>query len=169
MHFVFMQVYTKEVVQSDKFKTGKETYVNENVIEDVTKDVFVGRIPVMVKSDLCWMSEARKDDCDFDLGGYFLVKGAEKVSRTLCLRALWTWAGCGIWSLSYGLFLCLRSHLRTFMVMLALPPSVKSFSLKIQSDINVLKGCATAALCFMKATYPAEPGSLIFPSFSYVL
>jgi DNA-directed RNA polymerase-4/5 subunit 2 len=34
----------------------------------------------MVKSDLCWMKEAEKGDCDFDHGGYFLIKGAEKVS-----------------------------------------------------------------------------------------
>jgi len=34
----------------------------------------------MVKSDLCWMSEAEKGDCEFDHGGYFLIKGAEKVS-----------------------------------------------------------------------------------------
>lgn len=32
----------------------------------------------MVKSDLCWMKD-EKGDCDFDHGGYFIVKGAEKV------------------------------------------------------------------------------------------
>lgn len=34
----------------------------------------------MVKSDLCWMKDSDKRDCDFDHGGYFLIKGAEKVS-----------------------------------------------------------------------------------------
>lgn len=34
----------------------------------------------MVKSDLCWMQTVEKGDCDFDHGGYFLIKGAEKVS-----------------------------------------------------------------------------------------
>ena len=33
----------------------------------------------MVKSDICWMSEIEKGDCEFDHGGYFIVKGAEKV------------------------------------------------------------------------------------------
>lgn len=33
----------------------------------------------MVKSDLCWMKGAEKGDCEFDHGGYFLIKGAEKV------------------------------------------------------------------------------------------
>jgi DNA-directed RNA polymerase beta subunit len=47
---------------------------------DVTREITIGRLPVMVKSDLCWMSEAEKGDCEFDHGGYFLIKGAEKVS-----------------------------------------------------------------------------------------
>ena len=34
----------------------------------------------MVKSDLCYMKGAENADCDFDHGGYFLIKGAEKVS-----------------------------------------------------------------------------------------
>lgn len=83
MYFVCLKVYTKVLVQSDKFKTGKEKYVDENIVTEERKDVLIGRIPVMVKSDLCWMNEAQKGDCDFDLGGYFLVKGAEKVSKTL--------------------------------------------------------------------------------------
>lgn len=34
----------------------------------------------MVKSELCRMKRAEKRDCEFDNGGYFLIKGAEKVS-----------------------------------------------------------------------------------------
>lgn len=34
----------------------------------------------MVKSDLCYMKGAENADCDFDHGGYFLIKGAEKVN-----------------------------------------------------------------------------------------
>lgn len=34
----------------------------------------------MVNSDLCWMKDEQKRDCEFDHGGYFLIKGAEKVS-----------------------------------------------------------------------------------------
>jgi DNA-directed RNA polymerase beta subunit len=47
---------------------------------DVTREITIGRLPVMVKFDLCWMREAEKGDCEFDHGGYFLIKGAEKVS-----------------------------------------------------------------------------------------
>lgn len=78
------QVYTKKRVQSDKFKTGKQqVYTQNDVIHEETRDVLMGRIPVMVKSDLCWMSAAEKGDCDFDHGGYFLIKGAEKVGLEL--------------------------------------------------------------------------------------
>ena len=38
----------------------------------------------MVGSDLCWMDGVEKDDCEVDHGGYFIIKGAEKVSSILC-------------------------------------------------------------------------------------
>lgn len=74
------QVYTQKLVTSDKFKTGKDQYLDREVISDDNRDIIIGRFPVMVKSDLCWMKGAEKGDCDFDHGGYFLIKGAEKVS-----------------------------------------------------------------------------------------
>ena len=73
-------MYTQRLVSSDKFKTGKAQYVDRNVVSEDNRDIIIGRIPVMVKSDLCWMKGAEKSDCDFDHGGYFLIKGAEKVS-----------------------------------------------------------------------------------------
>lgn len=66
-------------MSSDKFKTGKSQHLTEEVLHEERKEVMVGRMPIMVKSERCWMSDAEKDDCDFDLGGYFIVKGAEKV------------------------------------------------------------------------------------------
>jgi hypothetical protein len=33
----------------------------------------------MVKSNLCWLHSQNESDCLFDSGGYFLVKGMEKV------------------------------------------------------------------------------------------
>ncbi|XP_071713765.1 DNA-directed RNA polymerases IV and V subunit 2-like [Rutidosis leptorrhynchoides] len=72
------EVYTQELVRSDKFKTGKDKYLDKKVIETESGDVIIGRIPVMVNSDSCWMSGADKNDCDYDQGGYFIIKGAEK-------------------------------------------------------------------------------------------
>uniref|UniRef100_A0A803N1C3 DNA-directed RNA polymerase subunit beta n=2 Tax=Chenopodium quinoa TaxID=63459 RepID=A0A803N1C3_CHEQI len=87
-----LQIYTLEKVISDKFKTGKSEYIDRTILSDETTDVIIGRIPVMVKSDICWMSQAEKGDCEFDHGGYFIVKGAEKVfiaQEQICLNRLW--------------------------------------------------------------------------------
>lgn len=68
------------MVRSDKFKTGKEQFVDREIVKEENREIIIGRLPVMVKSDLCWMKDADKGDCEFDHGGYFLIKGAEKVS-----------------------------------------------------------------------------------------
>lgn len=73
-------MFTPHKVRSDKFKTGKEDYIDREIIKEDKREIIIGRLPVMVMSDLCWMKEAEKGDCDFDHGGYFLIKGAEKVS-----------------------------------------------------------------------------------------
>jgi DNA-directed RNA polymerase IV and V subunit 2 len=44
-----------------------------------TKQINIGLLPVMVKSNLCWLHKSQKGDCPFDFGGYFLIKGTEKV------------------------------------------------------------------------------------------
>ncbi|KAL4556666.1 hypothetical protein LXL04_034820 [Taraxacum kok-saghyz] len=87
------QVYIQELVRSDKFKTGKEKYIDKKILETEEREVYIGRIPVMVNSDTCWMSGPdRKDDCDYDQGGYFIIKGAEKTfiaQEQLGLNRLW--------------------------------------------------------------------------------
>ncbi|KAI9108567.1 hypothetical protein K1719_020451 [Acacia pycnantha] len=75
---VHVQVYIQKLVRSDKFKTGKEQYVDKESVMEDSREITIGRLPVMVKSDICWMKGADKGDCDHDLGGYFLIKGAEK-------------------------------------------------------------------------------------------
>ncbi|GMI89262.1 OVEREXPRESSOR OF CATIONIC PEROXIDASE 1, DEFECTIVE IN MERISTEM SILENCING 2 [Hibiscus trionum] len=89
---VELQVYTIKNVKSDKFKTGREEIVEEDVVHEEKREILIGRIPVMVGSDLCWMNEVEKGDCDFDHGGYFLIKGAEKIfiaQEQICLKRLW--------------------------------------------------------------------------------
>ena len=81
LHSVISQVYTQKLVRSDKYKTGKDNkYVEKKVIFEDNRDILIGRIPVMVKSELCWMNGVERGDCEYDHGGYFLIKGAEKVS-----------------------------------------------------------------------------------------
>ncbi|KAL8129089.1 hypothetical protein V2J09_018244 [Rumex salicifolius] len=86
------EVYTQKMQRGDKFKTGKEQYLHKEVVMTEDKDILIGRIPVMVKSDLCWMVDAEKRDCDYDHGGYFIVKGAEKAfiaQEQICMNRLW--------------------------------------------------------------------------------
>jgi DNA-directed RNA polymerase II subunit RPB2 len=49
------------------------------------KQVSIAKIPVMVGSDWCYLANANKEtkiaygECEFDQGGYFIVRGSEKV------------------------------------------------------------------------------------------
>ncbi|KAH7864152.1 hypothetical protein Vadar_026365 [Vaccinium darrowii] len=100
---IHVQVYTQTLVRSDKFKTGKEQYVDKDPISEDKRDVIIGRIPVMLKSDLCWMNGVEKSDCDFDHGGYFLIKGAEKTfiaQEQICLKRLWV-SSSPSWTVAY--------------------------------------------------------------------
>ena len=77
------QVYSLE--KSDKSKTGNDGFVQKRDFMNETHWIFIGRLPVMVKSDLCLLHSHKESDCLFDAGGYFLVKGMEKVNSDLCL------------------------------------------------------------------------------------
>ena len=54
-----------------------------NIIELKCKEIqniVLGKIPIMVRSKYCILNEKNKDEeCKFDLGGYFLINGNEKV------------------------------------------------------------------------------------------
>lgn len=59
-------------------------YTRQNMVVNA-KAVCIGRIPIMLRSSRCWLrgkSERELEDvreCPFDPGGYFIVKGVEKV------------------------------------------------------------------------------------------
>ena len=65
--------------KNDKSKTEKDTFGHKRVLMDETHVVNIGRLPVMVNSNLCWLRELRESDCLYDSGGYFLIRGMEKV------------------------------------------------------------------------------------------
>ena len=49
------------------------------------KDVLIGKIPLMLRSRLCYLTAIdgyQVGECKFELGGYFIVDGAEKVLLT---------------------------------------------------------------------------------------
>ncbi|KAE9609271.1 putative DNA-directed RNA polymerase [Lupinus albus] len=100
---VQIQVYVPKVIRSDKFKTGKDQYVDREILKEDSRDIIIGRLPVMVMSDLCWMKDASKPDCEFDHGGYFLIKGAEKTfiaQEQIYTKRLWV-INSPHWTIAY--------------------------------------------------------------------
>ncbi|KAG8093324.1 hypothetical protein GUJ93_ZPchr0012g19806 [Zizania palustris] len=85
-----VQVYT--LTTSDKAKTGHDTCIQRKDIMKETKWVNIGNLPVMVNSNLCWLHKLQESDCMYDFGGYFLIKGMEKVfvaEEQRCLSRVW--------------------------------------------------------------------------------
>ncbi|KAK1309569.1 DNA-directed RNA polymerase D subunit 2a [Acorus calamus] len=120
---VTLQVFTVEIMKSDKYKSskgesskgessksesgkaeyGKTEFVNKKVLVEEKRDVVVGRLPVMVKSNLCWLHQLDKSDCLFDCGGYFLIKGMEKTfiaQERRCFSKLWV-SETPVWKVAY--------------------------------------------------------------------
>ena len=60
------------------------------VKDDVLENVFIGKIPVMVMSNICYLADMQMEErkrvgqCHFDGGGYFIINGSEKV-RFFCV------------------------------------------------------------------------------------
>ncbi len=58
-------------------------------VEKRTEDVFIGEIPVMIKSKLCYLSDKTSEELvkmgedPMDVGGYFVVNGTEKSLITM--------------------------------------------------------------------------------------
>ncbi|KAJ6763019.1 DNA-DIRECTED RNA polymerase I SUBUNIT 2 [Salix purpurea] len=53
-------VYTQTAGRSDKFKTGIDKVVQKNVVHTENREIIIGRMPVMVKSYLCWLTTVEK-------------------------------------------------------------------------------------------------------------
>jgi DNA-directed RNA polymerase II subunit RPB2 len=57
----------------------------QSAYSDSLRDIYLGKIPIMLRSDLCILSTATGDlltqmgEDKYDLGGYFILDGAEKV------------------------------------------------------------------------------------------
>ncbi|KAF7004456.1 hypothetical protein CFC21_019670 [Triticum aestivum] len=98
---VHIQIYSME--KSDKSKTEKDPFGHKRVLMDETHVVNIGRLPVMVNSNLCWLRELRESDCLYDSGGYFLIRGMEKIfiaQEQRCLTRIWI-ADRPVWTVSY--------------------------------------------------------------------
>ncbi|KAJ0975217.1 hypothetical protein J5N97_017182 [Dioscorea zingiberensis] len=142
---VRLQVYTHE--KSDKAKTGNETYVRRKVLSDETEEMIVGRIPVMVKSNLCWLHTLKKSDCLFDYGGYFVIKGAEKAfiaQEQRCSTRLWV-TDTPTWMVQY------QSQFKRKRIYAKLVDAPKAEDKEIVQMID-LEDCDTGLLNIILAT-----------------
>ena len=60
-------------------------YTLGTVVTKSFENVLIGKIPLMLKSSLCCLSSMTPEElkqageCSFELGGYFIISGAEKV------------------------------------------------------------------------------------------
>ena len=55
-----------------------ETFIELN--ETIIPNIVIGKIPIMVYSKYCILNQKGMDDeCCYDLGGYFIINGNEKV------------------------------------------------------------------------------------------
>lgn len=75
----YIDVHVKYIV-----RTG-EMLENTNTINNVISRVQLGKIPIMVKSSICVTNQYKHfnsqemGECEYDVGGYFIINGSEKV------------------------------------------------------------------------------------------
>lgn len=71
--------------------------IGNNKQSKIRNDVYIGKIPIMVKSDMCRLKGAsieelyRRKECPLDPGGYFIISGSERVivsQETIALNHL---------------------------------------------------------------------------------
>lgn len=74
-----------EVKKTEIIKTGDRAD-DEQVIPEDAKRVFIGRVPIMLRSSFCLLAKCHTDEelnkvgeCHVDQGGYFIINGSEKV------------------------------------------------------------------------------------------
>jgi DNA-directed RNA polymerase II subunit RPB2 len=72
----------QQVMEENNILTGEKRIIDVGPIE---KDISIGNVPIMVKSKYCTTSIKNNllGECKFDPGGYFIVKGQEKVVMSI--------------------------------------------------------------------------------------
>ncbi|MCJ1308914.1 DNA-dependent RNA polymerase II [Agyrium rufum] len=74
-----------ELDQNTQRTQGGKTLVWETEASEEGKPVFVGKMPIMLRSKYCSLSNLHEqelyswDECPYDQGGYFIINGSEKV------------------------------------------------------------------------------------------
>lgn len=68
-------LYVNIIVSVTILENNKEIILPSNTI----KNVLLGKIPIMVKSKYCMTNKKQGNECKYDLGGYMIINGNEKV------------------------------------------------------------------------------------------
>ena len=82
--FVEIRKRTYEAVDIPGRDLKYEVIDEESEMSDENK-IFIGRVPIMLRSKYCLLDELTESDlyklkeCPFDMGGYFIINGSEKV------------------------------------------------------------------------------------------
>ena len=71
---IIVDFISKITIEEDGSETNVE--LNENIIPNIV----IGKIPIMVNSKYCILNQKGiENECHYDLGGYFIINGNEKV------------------------------------------------------------------------------------------
>ena len=61
-----------------------ENYTNKSILKNQLKNIHIGKLPIMLKSDICILNQythlnyPETGECRMDPGGYFIINGSEK-------------------------------------------------------------------------------------------
>ncbi|KAG0566864.1 hypothetical protein KC19_7G093600 [Ceratodon purpureus] len=78
-------LYVNMTLEVYENRGNEKAFNSEDVIDTKTDTICIGKIPVMVNSSFCHLhgltekEAVAKGHCAFDSGGYFIIKGSEKV------------------------------------------------------------------------------------------
>lgn len=82
---LYVDMLKKKFKSDDRIRDGSELqWVEERVEDDQTK-VFLGKVPIMLRSKFCMLRDLSEHEfyelkeCPYDMGGYFVINGSEKV------------------------------------------------------------------------------------------
>jgi DNA-directed RNA polymerase beta subunit len=82
---LYVNVHMKRIIRNPNPNNPMPNLDNEDIKEMILPDIKFGKLPIMVQSKYCYLSKyehcmiKQLGECENDLGGYFIVKGNEKV------------------------------------------------------------------------------------------
>lgn len=84
---LYVDMTKKKFSSDDRIRKGNELEWVEEAVdnEDAQSKVFLGKVPIMLRSKFCMLRDLGEHEfyelkeCPYDMGGYFVINGSEKV------------------------------------------------------------------------------------------